>query len=503
MHKQQEADIATIRLEYKSGIQTVGTETAGRGEWNFSNNIRWRGGFPEKHRGWSRFSPGPLHGICRALHYWYDLSTLPYLAAGTHSTLEIMSGSPGNILHDITPAGLIPGEISSGPKPYSLRIWSLDNFGQDLLACPSGGALYRWQPPNMGTPATAVLTAPPHNQGGFMTMPQRIMMMFGSSPDLGLTMDPMLVRWSDQDDYTVWTPTTTNFAGSFRLSRGSRIVGGLQCPLGIFLWTDLDVWNAQYEGFPLVYGFFQTESNCGLIGQEAVCVVGTAPYWLSDHGPFRMSGRGVEQIPCSVWDDIFLDLDMANADKCVAAADYLYSTVAFFYPSRSGGTGELDKFIELNIQENLWSFGRAQVVRTAWTDQNRPGEPLGVDLRSMIQQEGVSLDADGQVLTSTIRSGFNDLGDGADQIYCERYIPDFQMEGGNPSIQLTFFLRDYPNTPVDKYVRRGPFTITPRTTFIKIDGRGREWSEQIEVTAPDTWYRRGTPRLRLQPDGKL
>ena len=77
------------------------------------------------------------------------------------------------------------------------------------------------------------------------------------------------------------------------------------------------------------------------------------------------------------------------------------------------------------------------------------------------------------------------------------------MEGANPSIQLTLFLRDYPNTPVDKYVRRGPFTITPRTTFIKIDGRGREWSEQIEVTAPDTWYRRGTPRLRLQPDGTL
>jgi hypothetical protein len=495
--------MSTLRLQYRPGIDFIDSPTASRGGWSISNNIRWRKGYPEKLRGWQRFSPGPLHGICRSLHFWYDLSTLPYLVCGTHSTLEIMSGMAGNPLQDITPAGLVPGEVSSGTKPYSLRIWSVDNFGQDLLACPSGGALYKWQPPNMATPASIISTAPPYSQGGFMTMPYRIMMMFGSSPDGATMMDPMLLRWCDVENYTSWLRTTSNFAGSYRLSRGSRIVGGLQCPLGIFLWTDLDVWNAQYEGFPLVFGFNQLESNCGLIGQKAVCVVGSVPYWMSPHGFFRMTGNGIEQIECTVWDAVFLNLDDANSDKCVAGFDYVYSTVIFFYPSKSGGTGEIDRYVQFNTMENLWDYGLVQRVRTAWTDQNWPGNPLGVDLGSVVQQENVGLDADGQTLTSSMRSAFNDLGDGRDMVFVERYIPDFLFIGDNPSLDLTFYLRNYPGDPVDQYIVRGPFTVTPHTKFIKIDGRGREWSEQIEVTAPNTFYRRGVPRAIVQPDGRL
>ncbi len=589
-------------------------------------------------RGWTHICATALTGVCRELHFWSDLVSREWFAAGTNNHLYI---EQNGTLFDITPTtGFTPGPVSSGSTPFSLLIWSCDNFGQDLIAVPSKQGIFLWVPPNTSVPAAliasnalpAVLTGglvaasitpwqaitnggfgvtvngtaqaigplnfasvlteadvvnviqaglnaalgagvvtvagtapgsnwqfaltttssgtsatlgnafppasgtdisgmlawtsalassltqgsggagpPPFNQGAFVTMPEQIIMAFGSSPAPGVPtfpgpLDPMLVCWCDQSNFTDWAASTTNQAGSFRLSRGNRIVGGLQAPVGILLWTDFDVWSVTYIGFPLVFGFFEVGSNCGLIAQKAATVLGSIPYWMSDHGFFRLTQAGAEQIPCSVWDVVFLNLDMANQDKCVCGADYHYSEVWWFYPSMNGGSGEIDSYAKYNIAENEWDYGPATpeqanaMARTAWTDQNRPGPPVTVDLGSLMQQQDTGFTADGAPIEGIMaRSGYLDIAEGEMYPFVDQYVSDFIWEGDNPGIYLTLYFRRWPG---DTPSTQGPFLITPTTEYISLRARGREVAEEISIANPGTWVRRGVPRIRWQPDGR-
>lgn len=468
-------------------------------------------GKPEKLGGWKQICQTALKGVCRALHWWTDLSDLSYLSAGTDTQLGVITIT-NRVLSDITPAGLPPGLASSTPdQPYSLRIWSLDNFGQNLIAVPSGGALYAWIPPDVAIPAVFVPQAPPHNQGAFVAMPQQIVVAFGSSPDAGTRTDPLLLRWCDQSNYADWTPSTTNQAGSFRLPRGSRIVGALQEPLTALIWTDLDLWVMTYMGFPLVFSITQVSSLCGLIAQKARCVLGSVPYWMSQHGFFRLGVNGAEQIVCPVWDVVFKDIDQANQDKCLTATVFAYSEIFFFYPSKSGGTGEIDSYVKYNVQENLWDYGK--LIRTAWTDENGPAAglpdgPLGADLDGLVQQHESGLDANGVAMTGVlIRSAYMDLADGHEQMVANRFIPDFLWQGADPKLMVKLLFRNFPGeTPTVA----GPFEITPQTQYVTVGTltpipvlgvRAREIAIEIDCDAVDTWFRMGTPRLRTAQDG--
>lgn len=348
--------------------------------------------------------------------------------------------------------------------------------------------------------------APPHNQGALVTMPQQILMAFGSSPDGGAE-DPLLIRWSDQSNYYSWEPTTTNQAGSFRLPRGVRIVGAIQAGIATFIWTEYELWTAQYEGFPFVFGFFQQGASCGLIGQNAMCALGAVIYWMSDHGFFLTTGTGFQQIPCPVWDYVYLNLDTENQDKCLAATDYHYREVFFFFPSKSGGTGEIDSYVKYNVMENVWDTGT--LVRTAWTDLN-PGQPIGVDGTGIMQQHDMGLDADGQPMTGvSATSAYIDMADGTDLVLATRFIPDFLTEGANPTFNINLLVRSFPG---DTPVVMGPFEITPETDYVSIGQllpfpvlgvRGREIALQITCDALDTWFRIGTPRITIAPSGRL
>lgn len=522
------------RLEFQPGVNIELSETAARGGFSDCNLIRFKttgAGLPargEKIGGWKRISDTALTGACRALHWWVDLLGLAWLAAGTHRQLALYQNG---VLYDISPATLQPGTASSMKGIlYGLRIWSLDNFGQILLAVPSGGGLYQWIPdgvpgkpataaapataPTAGSPkpATLVASAPQFNQGMIVAMPQRIVITFGSSLDQAMTIDPLLLRWSDIGDYTAWTVSTTNQAGSFRLSRGSRIVAALQYPLNTLVWTNLDLWQMTYIGFPLVFSTTQIGSLCGLIAQNALCALGATSYWMSDHGFFSLGGGGVQQIPCTVWDKVFNDLDQDNQDKCLAAPNYKFSEIFWFYPSLSGGTGEIDSYVKYNIMENVWDYGK--LARTAWTDQNNAANLLGdgqfgVDLDGIVQQHEVSRDADGKAMTGVkIRSAYIDVVDGSEIILVNRLIPDFLWEGAAPEINVKLLFRNFPG---DTPTIAGPFPITPSTDFVTVGTtkppavgiRGREVALEIDCDALDTWFRLGTPRLRQSPDGKM
>lgn len=511
--------MAMARLSFQPGVDVESSATASRGGWNLSDRIRFRSGFAEAIRGWQRICQLALQGICRAMHYFVDLSGNRWIALGTNSNLYLEKGGD---LWDITPLTFVPGSVSSGANPYSLLIWSLDNFGEDLLAVPSGQGVFSWIPTDPNVRAAVVPTAPPQNQGGFMVMPAQIFMAFGSSLDGG-SLDPLLVRWCNQSDFSDWTPSTTNQAGSYRLSRGNRIIGGLQIPGTTVLFTDIDLWTVQYIGFPLVFSFYQAGSNCGLISQKACAVIGSTVYWMSDHGFFRLSGQGPEQIPCSVWDIVFLHLDDANQDKCIAGTDVHYSEVWFFFPSTDSGTGEIDSYVKINILENLWDYGPATIgapnamARTAWTDQNQPGDPLSVDLNRLIQQMEVGYVIDGSTdpAGGSITSGYADISDGGQFMIIDQFIPDFQWEGTNPSLEVSFFVRNYPGEDATEI---GPFTITPDTEYVSlrqpkaitigtetitawVAPRGREIA--IEINTISGWWRFGAPRIRVAPAGSI
>jgi hypothetical protein len=482
-------------------VNVEASASAADGQWNISNLIRFfaPGGFAEKIGGWAKLCNTAVLGVCRALHYWVDLSSIRWFAAGTNSNLYVESSGA---LTSITPAGWPGGAASSGAVPYSLLIWSLDNFGENLLACPSGGGIYNWVPPDTAVPAAIIATAPAANQGVFVSASQQIAIAFGATPLGGSEMDPMLVRWSDQSDDTDWIPSTTNQAGSFRLSRGSRIVSGLSAQLSNFIWTDLDLWQMQYIGFPLVYGFIPVGLQCGLLAQNAVVVLGETVYWMSDHGFFVYSGSGVTPIPCSVWDVVYKNLDDANADKCVTLSNFLFNEIWFFYPSLSGGTGEIDSYVKYNIVTQAWDYG--SLIRTAGTDANKPSGPVWVDQNGYLQQHENGVDADGEAMTGVlIRSGYTHLSQGQDFLFIDSFIPDFLWTNSTanpPSVTVTLYFRNWPG---DTPTTEGPFTVTPTTEYITFRTRAREVAIEVECSALGVWFRLGLPFLRTQPAGRV
>lgn len=603
-----------IKLVFHGGVDLELSKLTNKSGWSASNLIRFREGMPEKIGGWTAVSQA-LIGLCRALHFWSDLTGVTRLAVGTTTSLLLAPGGsqlPFSQNIDITPAGFVPGLASSGAKPFGLLIWSLDNFGQNLIAIPSGGPIYVWAPPTTSAVAEKVTQGPASNQGGFVAADLQMLIAYGcsavsgggdiaaaqiptSGTDLTLTsasvtitptgvvvltfgqetavralfvtgtddagntvsenlavpanvpgtvksvqkfhtitkatpsgggwsasaklgidtivVDPMIVRWCDQSDYTVWIATTTNQAGSFRLPRGNRIIAGIQGPSVGFIWTDFSLWSMQYIGFPLVFSFRELGENCGLIAQKAFAIVGSAVYWMSDHGFFRVAGGGVEQIPCTVWDFVFKDIDEKNQDKCFCALNYHFSEIGFFFPSISGATGEIDSYVKFNTTENLWDCGR--LVRTAWIDSNRPGPPLGVDHDGIIQQHDTSVDANGKPMTGVfVQSGFTDLSDGNQIMLANRLIPDFVWgeSDANAEIEISFLYRNFPGDTVSI---AGPFIVTQQTEFATLtsllaDGqtpaigiRAREVAIKIASNKLGVFWRNGTNRVRTQADGKL
>lgn len=510
-------------LTFKPGVNVELTTSANPGGWSLSNLIRFRWGMPEVLLGFVQICAQAIIGVARALHYWADLSGVAHLAVGTTSHLYL---ERDNTLYDITPvADFTPGMVSSEGVPFSLLIWSLDNFGENLIAVPSGQGVFKWLPPNEGVPAARILQAPVQNNGALVMDQIQIILAWGSSPIGETPGDAMLMRWCDQSDDTDWIASTTNQAGSYRLPHGSRIIAGIQVPGMALIWTDIGLWAVQYQGFPLVFAFQNIGQNCGAISQKSVVVLGQTVYWMSDHGFFRLTGGGPQQMPCPVWDIVYKNLDEANVDKCVAGTDYHYGEVWFLYPSINGGTGEIDSYAKINEQEGSWDFGPATTgtpgtpnvyARTAWTDQNQPGHPISVDLTGLLQQADQGFTQNGgAALPGSIRSGYSDIADGGMLMTVDQFLPDFLWGGDDPRISVSFFFRDWSS---EEPTVMGPFTVTPDTEYVTLRSaqvldiggtevtvypaiRGREVAIQIDTLSG--WWRFGQPQLRFAPAGSV
>ena len=389
--------------------------------------------------------------------------------------------------------------------------WTFDNWGEILIACPNylnfgsavssplGGPIYTWSPQVNSPTLDVIPEAPVANSGIFVAMPQRQIIAWGST--FNGVQDPLLIRWCDIEDYEQWIALPTNQAGSYRIPKGSTIVGCIQGPQQGLVWTDLALWAMQYVGPPYVYSFNEIGTGCGLISSKAAASLNGVVYWMSQSQFFMLSPSGVQSIQCPIWDVIFQDLDTTNLDKIRIAVNSRFNEVSWFYPTLSNG-GEINAYVKYNVGLNQWDFGT--LSRSAWINQSVLGPPIGATPDGFIYQHETSQNADGLPITSYFQTGYFTLSDGDVLTYIDQFWPDAKWgyyEGiQDANILLTFYVTNYPGDTPQVY---GPFDVTQATQYIVPRFRGRLVSIKIESNDIDSFWRMGAMRYRFSPDGKF
>lgn len=395
--------------------------------------------------------------------------------------------------------------------PITTDDWTLDNWGKTVVACPDGGGIYTWEPDGGFSNARLITSqrAPIYNTGIFVAQPAQILVAYGSTTSglsgIGVYQDPLLIRWSDQDDYEDWTVDTTDQAGSQRIPRGSRIVSGMQAPNQALIWTDIALWSMQYVGQPLVFSTNEIATDCGLIAKHARCVMGGVVYWMGDSNFHMLSGR-VSVLPCTVWSIVYDDLDVANSNVCWAWANSLHNEVWFFYPSLTDATGECSRYVKVTVPTSpsepyIWDHGT--LARSAGIGQSVLGSPISATFSGLIYQHEVDDNADGQPINSWIESGDLMIAEGSVAAFVDRWWPDMKWGpyGGDDSAVVTLTFTCFDDMTGDTFTD-GPHTLTDSTNFVIPRFRAHRTRLRIESSNHGPAWRMGRNRYRVAPDGK-
>ena len=422
--------------------------------------------------------------------------------------------------------------------------WSLDNFGQILVATIKNGATFTWDPSAAGatsTPvrATVVSGAPTASVMSIVSDRDRHLFLIGTETTIGSpsTQDPMFIRFSNQEDINTYAPTVTNTAGTFRLDTGNEIIGAIQGKDYIFVLTDVAAYVIQFVGPPFTFSVRQVGTNCGCIGQHAMVFAQGAVFWIGFGGGFFVYDGTVKQLPSLVEDFVFTDSGDNlgfNFDASQITYGYhnsLYNEVGWNY-AKAGST-QVDRNVVYNYLENTWTTG--SLARTTYADASTFDLPYATEFYSTFiptfptingvsalvgatkywqHEVGVNeVSATGvkTLIAAFIESGDYDIseqgigGDGQLIMRVRRFIPDFKDLSGNAKI--TLFFRDYPananSTPsTTPPLITGPFTITSSTDKVDTRVRGRQVSLKIENDALDETWRYGTLRLDIEAGGR-
>lgn len=360
--------------------------------------------------------------------------------------------------------------------------------------------IYEWDGEGHSPRAIILPDAPPVNDGFFVAMPQRQIVAWGST--FTGVQDPLLIRWCDVNNFTVWVAQITNQAGSYRLPKGSKIISGIQGPQQGLIWTDIGLWSMQYIGPPYIYSFNEVGSGCGIISRRAAGSLNGVVYWMGPSQMYRLASAGVETMACPVWDVIFQNLYQGNTEDIRVAVNSRFGEVGWFYPSKNG-SGEVDSYIKYNVLLNQWDFG--SLARSAWIDQSVLGPPIGADPNTLyLQQHETSTDADEQAMLPSFRTGFYAMTEADVKVFVDQIWPDFKFGyyGGTQSatVNISFYVCDYPEQNPTIY---GPYAVTQSTTFVTPRFRGRLVSIEVSSNDVGSFWRIGALRYRLQQDGKF
>jgi hypothetical protein len=382
--------------------------------------------------------------------------------------------------------------------------WTLDTFGQDLLAQRRGGKIYYMELVDGQNPDRAVATSAPLANTFSVSPNDRHIVCYGTEI-LGSegTIDPMHIRWSDQNSLDDWTPLSTNTAGSAFLTDGSRIRGVVRSRNTTNVWTDTAMYIQEFVGSPLIFRFTQVGSNCGLIGAHAAIDIDGVSYWMGENNFYFYDGR-VNTMDCTIRRHLFEDFNMTNKDKVYAGSNSEFKEIIWLYPTAD--STEPNSYVIYNYEENTWVYGKlfeegnvtVFADRTVFENTIIIGNVSATADTFVYNNEPQDVyTGDGEHLSSFVESASFDLDKGKRIMFADKIIPDYEFSPGD-EIQFFVNVKQYPS---DDYTTKGPFRINSNTRNINLRARGRQASVRVSASN-DGFWRWGSVRFAVQPDGE-
>ena len=412
------------------------------------------------------------------------------------------------------------GSTSALTDANQLRLWSMDNFGEDLISNPRAGSVYYWDKTNgLSTRAVALSSisganlVPTKALQVIVSDIDRHVLVLGADPINAAgtartgSIDPLLIAFSDQENATEFEPKATNTAGSLRCSAGSEIIGGLRARQETLIWTDVALYSLQFIGPPLTFGLNLINEGVSLIGPNGAVNTPAGVFWMDKKG-FYSYGGNVTPVPCSVKSYVFDDFNEGQAFQVFAFVNKQFNEVGWFYCSAASLV--IDRFVAYNYEEQTWNIG--QLSRTAWLDEGIVAFPRAAGKSNsshFLFQHETGHDDDGSPMTNVfIESADFDIGDGEEFQFIRRCIPDIKFTGSgeNQTINVVVKARNFPGSDL---TTDQTTAITSSTTKIDTRARGRQAVVRFEsdddaVTDSQlgVGFRVGGTRLDIQPNGR-
>ena len=379
--------------------------------------------------------------------------------------------------------------------------WSLDNFGEDLLAVRRGGQLLHWDASQSAWPVrTSIVATGPSKINSIIVSPNdRHVLALGTNEVVTSVFNPLLVRWSDREDYADWTPSISSTSGELQLIGGTEIIGGIRTRNAIHVWTDTSAYALNFVGPPFIFKPTELGTNCGLVGPHAAIDVDGVSYWMGTSDFFVFDGR-VRRLDCTIRRFFFDSFNISQSDKVYAGLNSEFSEVVWVYPKED--SLEPDAYIAYNFRENAWTSGTG--FFTTYEDSNVFSDVITT---GSVEKGGTSFiwnnepkdvfDGDGVALTSFIESADMDIEDGDDLMFINKLIPDITINTGY--LKFTITTRQYPTS---SEVVKGPYPIDSGTDKIDLRVRGRQAKVRVSTAALGSSWQWGSVRLAMQRDGK-
>ena len=399
----------------------------------------------------------------------------------------------------------------------TLRIWSHDNFGEDLIINVRNADIYYWDKTN-GLANRAVELASIAGANKVPTIAKQVLVSdrdrhviaFGCDSETNPgVQDPLLIRFSDQENVTEWQSLVTNTAGDLRIGSGSEIVTALETRQQVLVFTDVSLHAMQYLGPPFTFGINEISTNITIAGPLAAIAVEDNVFWMGAE-EFYVYGGAVQRLPCSVRDYVFTDINSDQLQKVTASTNTAFSEVTWFYPSSSNT--ENDRYVTYNYQQKIWYYGT--LGRTCWLDRGVNSDPIAAGSDHYLYLQEIGFDdgstSPASAISSYIESSQMDLGEGEQFVFMKRLIPDMTFRDSSnptPSAVMTLKVRNFPggnytNTNNGSVAKTASVPVEQFTDQIFVRLRGRSFAFRIETDDTGVGWRLGSPRVEVRPDGR-
>ena len=421
------------------------------------------------------------------------------------------AGGFGGVNSDLTTFGW--GEAASSGTTAQIRLWTHDNFGEDLLINPRDGGVFYWDKSNgLGTRAVNLTSlsgasdVPTIAKQVLVSDIDRHIVVFGANTIGTSIQDPLLIRFGSQESLTNFTPDTTNTAGDLRLSSGSTFVQAVETKQQILVFTDRSLFSMRFIGPPFTFGLQELSKNLTIMSPNSAVAVDDVVFWMGKENFYVYTGR-TQQIACTVRDKVFLDFNFSQSDKVVSGVNSQWSEIWWFYPSAD--SEENNKYVIYNYANQTWYYG--SLARTAWHDRGIRQYPIGAGSSYLFEHENGN-DDDDSAMTASIESSQLDIGDGYQFTFIKQLIPDITFEGStsttaNPSANFTLQARTgpgstYANTSSGTSTRSATTPVEQFTDKLNVRLRGRSFNIKLESTEQGVAWKLGTPRVDIRADGR-